>query len=185
MNLEDYNKLNEILEDFRQEEAELDLLLEHHLQCIRKADIIINNLIKSESDDYRVFSPRKMEIVHKEEIEQAYKDKSIYEEKNRELYRRKDVIDGRIIMLESVLNRQDYESLISEKDNSETKITQKDKLMREKMIQRISGMLIKLESGIEYMEQNHNIQAKQEFLITKKCMEELIGEIMEDNEHNE
>ncbi len=174
MSLEDYNVLNELLEDFRQEEAEVDIKIAYYIQCIKKADVILKKLKGSESDDYKVFSPRKMEVAYKDEIEQAYKEKSIYEEKNRELYRKKDLLSSRITKTMEILNRQDYNFSSLEESLAEI---EEERLFQRNNVRRLNDVLKKVESGNKFLERGQTIQARQEFITVRKSLEELIDDI--------
>ena len=105
MLLDDYNTLNEIVRELRQEAAEIDAQIEYNNRCIREADKYVNKITRSESDDYRVFSPRKPENLYKDEINRTIWEKSEYEEQNRNLVQKKDIIYDRIHRLEKILNK--------------------------------------------------------------------------------
>jgi len=169
--LENYQILDELLEEFRQEKTEIDMEIEYNDRYIKRADVVLKEFKNLESEDYKVFSPRRIEIVHKEEIEQADKEKSKYEEKNRDLSRKKNILNERIIKLEKILKEQDYDSMLLVKDGEERKSGEK---LQSESIKRLIEIFDKIDSGSHYLEQNQVVQARQEFMIIKKSLSDLL-----------
>lgn len=106
MTLEDYNTLNDMLLEFRREAGEADVQIDYNLRCIREAEVHLKSYQEMETDDFRVFSPRKAAIIHKEEIDKICDEKARCEEINKTLYRRREIINKNIVRLESVLSHQ-------------------------------------------------------------------------------
>ena len=77
----DYEALRGLLEEFRREAAQLDAQIDDTARKIREAEAFLAVYTDSQPDDIRVFSPRKAEILYKEEIRQKEKEKSVYEER--------------------------------------------------------------------------------------------------------
>ena len=75
MNIDDYNVLNDILADMRHELSEQNENMKYHEQCIKQDDIFIQSFTDSEPDDFKLFSPRNAEDVHRGEIEKTVSDK--------------------------------------------------------------------------------------------------------------
>ena len=74
----DYEALRGLLEEFRREAAQLDAQIDDTARKIREAEAFLAVYTDSQPDDIRVFSPRKAEILYKEEIRQKEKDKLLH-----------------------------------------------------------------------------------------------------------
>lgn len=99
----DYDTLREILEEFRQEEKGIRVRMEENSRLIREAQVHLNAFSESEPEDFRYFSPRSAENIHREEINGIRKEISVREEQNRKLNKRKKILAGRIESLRNVL----------------------------------------------------------------------------------
>lgn len=102
----DYEALRGLLEEFRREAAQLDAQIDDTARKIREAEAFLAVYTDSQPDDIRVFSPRKAEILYKEEIRQKEKEKSVYEERRGELSQKRETLEGRMTALQDVLSRQ-------------------------------------------------------------------------------
>lgn len=73
MNFDDYNTLENIIREMRQELMELEGKMKYNLQCIKEADVYARLLIDSEPEEYKMFSPRNVERVHGDEIKKPFR----------------------------------------------------------------------------------------------------------------
>ena len=71
MNFDDYNTLEKIAGQINQELNSVEDKIKYNLQCIKEAEVYAGLLIDSEPDDFKIFSPRNAEYVHRNEIEKA------------------------------------------------------------------------------------------------------------------
>ena len=67
MNLDNYNILKGIVKELRRELTELENEIQYNLRCMKEADIYVHSFLDEESADFKVFSPRNNENVHKNE----------------------------------------------------------------------------------------------------------------------
>lgn len=162
MRLEDYEVLNQILQEFRQEAAQIDVLIEHNTRSLREADACLDSLMDSESEDIKVFSPRKAEVVHKEEIQKIKSQRTVLEERGRDLDHKKAALAEKMKKLEDVLKNQrnDFSSHVELKKDS-----------YEKSLKDIRLLVKKMETSCDQMERNP-IQARQDMLIALKRLGE-------------
>ncbi len=86
------NKNLELLEDVYEslaaEKKELQTLVNQNLFKIEEISSYLKDLLQKEDDDYKVFSPRNLESIHKEQIEKNNAEKSSYEAENVEYYKK-------------------------------------------------------------------------------------------------
>lgn len=59
MILDDYNSLYDIWKELCQEVEEIEAQIQYNLQCIKEKEIYVDDFLKYETEDFRVFSPRK------------------------------------------------------------------------------------------------------------------------------
>lgn len=105
MMLDEYNGLCEMVEEFRQEAAGLDEKINSNEKRMAELEAHLKIYTESEPEDFKVFSPRRMETVYSEEIEKIRSEKSSREEENQELYQKKSVLDKRIHLISNIINR--------------------------------------------------------------------------------
>ena len=103
MRLDDYNTLKEMLSEFRREVTEIEEELYSDTERIRDMDARLRVFTDAEPEDFKVFSPRKMEAVHREEIKRIRQEKSVCENRGRELKEKKEFLIKYIEKLEKIL----------------------------------------------------------------------------------
>lgn len=159
---DDYDKLNGLLEEFLEEAAEADAQISDTARCIRETDAYLATYTGAEPDDVKVFSPRKMEMLYKEEIQKKKEEKSIYEERNRDLLRRKELLDRRIADLQDILSRrkQDFSSRM-ESAKEQYKASMKE----------LDSLADKIGESSGHIDKNP-FQARQDFAIIAKRLRE-------------
>ncbi len=102
MRSDDYNALNSVIIELRQELSALDCEIEKNTQRIKEADAYVKSLKGSEPADYKIFSPRDAESIHRDEIEKICEERHICEEKNEQLSARRKILSSQIKRLEKV-----------------------------------------------------------------------------------
>ena len=174
MILEDYNSLNEMWSELSQEASELETQIQYNLRCIREAEAYMNTFLKSETEDYKVFSPRKAEVIYKEEIQEAKNKIIFHEEDNKELYLKKNVIDGRMKKIEKILNHQNRNlTFLSVQEEDRQRIARD---LHDTSLQNLAHLIHKIELSALYIDKDP-IQAKLELAVIGKCLRETIDEI--------
>ena len=159
MRLEDYEELCEMLGELRQEAVELELQIDRNLRYIREAEAHLTAFMGSEPDDVKVFSPRKTETVHRSEIGRIKSEKSVYEEQNKELEKRKNILDKRIAGFEEILDRQSRENSKNRKEEERQEICPEE----------LDELISKIEKSSACIDRNP-IQAKQDFALTVRYL---------------
>lgn len=122
MRREDYDTLKEILEEYRQEEAGLRIRIEANCRYIRESQAHLNAYSESEPEDFRYFSPRSAENIHREEIKSIQKEISVREEQNKKLQRRKNILERRISCLRDLIERREPEAVIKSSEENEVQM---------------------------------------------------------------
>ena len=110
MRREDHDTLKEILEEFLQEGEGLRIRIEENCRFIRESQAHLNAFSETEPDDFRYFSPRSAENIHREEIKSIQKEIYVREEQNKKLQRRKNILEQRISCLRDLLEQREPEA---------------------------------------------------------------------------
>ena len=174
MIFDDYNSLSEIWNELSQEASELETQIQYNLRCIREAEAYVDTFLNSETEDYKVFSPRKAEIIYKDEIEEAKMRITSHEENNRELYQKKNVIDERIRRLETILNHQNRNLTFLNVQEEDRQRIARD--LHDTSLQNLSHLIHKIELSSMYIDKDP-IQAKLELAVIGRCLRDTIDEI--------
>lgn len=159
---DDYDKLYGLLEEFLEEAADVEAQISDTTRLIRETDAYLATYRGAEPDDVKVFSPRKMEILYKEEIQKKKEEKSLYEERSQCLLRRKEMLDGRIANLQDILSRrkQDFSSRM-EAGKEQYRASMKE----------LDSLADRIGESSGYIERNP-FQARQDFAIIAKRLKE-------------
>lgn len=169
MTLEDYNTLYEVLNERRRESEELKVRIEEHHSHIMEAGVHLKAIEGLETEDRNIFSPRKADILYKEEIRKIKEEKYFHEERSRSFQERKTVVDCQVAKLTTVLEHQKKDSFaFSEETQSQYKKQLKD----------LKEIIDRIEYSSAFIEKNP-IQARQDFLIIAKSLREIVDRLRE------
>lgn len=177
MIIEDYNNLSEMWNELFQEASELETQIQYNLRCIREAEAYMNTFLTSETEDYKVFSPRKAEVIYKEEIEEARNKIFSCEEDNKELRMKKSIIDERMKKIETILNHENHKNhsltFLSVQEQDRQRIARD---LHDTSLQNLAHLIHKIELSALYIDKDP-LQAKLELAVIGKCLRDTIDEI--------
>lgn len=174
MNLDDYNSLNNILKEQRLELMKLEDEIQYNLRCMREAEIYVQSFIDSEPDDFKIFSPRNAESIHKEKIEKTYKEKDSYEKQNKQLIAKRDALKKQVRQLEKILKHRDYDfTLLNIQEEDRQRIARD---LHDTSLQNLAHLIHKIELSSLYIDEDP-VKAKLELSIVNKILKETIDEI--------
>ena len=121
-NIEVLEEVLDVLEDERKHF--LDLVSQNEFR-MEEIDSYLRELSKSEDEDFKVFSPRNVENMHREQIEADVSEKKKYEEENKEYLKKisflKQLIDKVNIVIANLQFEKDQD--IPEENKNEDKDT--------------------------------------------------------------
>lgn len=163
MLLEDYSVLNELLEEIKQETADVERRMDANFRRIREAETYIHTIIASESEDFKVFSPRRAEVLYREELQEAREGSLACVQENKKLAERRELLNGRICRLRELLDFLDGEMRTQTKEAEDFQV---------KTIQSLKALAEKIDGSSAWIERNP-IQARQDFVIIGKCLRDL------------
>lgn len=174
MNLDDYSTLKKIAEQIRQEIKVLEDRIKYNLQCIKEAEVYVSLLIDSEPEDFKIFSPRNAENVHRNEIEKAYREKENCEKQNEQLYARKNLLCEQIKGLENILeHRKNGLTVLNIQEEDRQRIARD---LHDTSLQNLAHLIHKIELSTLYIDEDP-IKAKLELSVINNVLKKTIDEI--------
>lgn len=174
MNLDDYNTLEKIVQEMRQELSGLDDKIKYNLQCIKEADVYAHLLLDAEPDDFKMFSPRNAESVHKNELEKAYQEKENCKKQNEQLYIKRDQLYEQMKSLENILeHKEDGLMALSIQEEDRQRIARD---LHDTSLQNLAHLMHKIELSSLYIDEDA-IKAKLELSVVNKVLKKTIDEI--------
>lgn len=174
MNLDDYNTLEKIVQEMRQELGGLDDKIKYNLQCIKEADVYAHLLLDAEPDDFKMFSPRNAENVHKNELEKAYLEKENCKKQNEQLYIKRDQLYEQMKGLENILeHKEDGLMALSIQEEDRQRIARD---LHDTSLQNLAHLMHKIELSSLYIDEDA-IKAKLELSVVNKVLKKTIDEI--------
>ncbi len=174
MDFDDYNALEEIVKEMGQELKMIEEKIKYNLQCIKEADIYAGLLIDSEPEDFKFFSPRNAENVHKEEIAKAFQEKENCRCKNERLYERQNLLISHINVLQNILkHRTDGMIVLNIQEEDRQRIARD---LHDTLLQNLAHLIHKIELCSLYIDEDV-IKAKLELSVVNNILKKTIDEI--------
>lgn len=175
MDPEVYNVLTEIISELRQYRNNIDEKLRDNVCHIKEAEAYAQTFLGSESEeDIKVFSPRNIDSVYKNEIENIENKKSKYEEENKLLIQRKNDLSSRIERIEQILeNETDNLTVLSIQEEDRKRIARD---LHDTSLQNLTHLIHQIELSGLYIDKDP-LRARIELSIVNKRLKEIIEEI--------
>lgn len=174
MNFDDYQALAEIVQELRDELKKIDEKIKYNLQCIKEAEVYARLLTDSEPEDFKIFSPRNAENVHKEEIAKAFQEKENCKCKNEQLLARKDLLQKQIKVLSNILeHRNDGMTVLNIQEEDRQRIARD---LHDTSLQNLAHLIHKIELSSLYIDED-TIKAKLELSVVNNILKKTIDEI--------
>lgn len=98
--------LKEMIRELSEEKKGFQEKLNKNLNRISEIDAYLNSIYEKEDSDFKVFSPRNVENVYREQIEKAKQEKYSLENENQNFYRQVNRIEHYTENLQSVLDEE-------------------------------------------------------------------------------
>ena len=121
----------------------------------------------AEPEDFKVFSPRKMEAVHREEIERIRQEKSVCENRGRELKEKKEFLVKYIEKLEKILKCRKKDIIKGDEAERE---------LQDTVIHDLDQLVHKIEQSSSQIVGNP-VQAKQDFAVIGQSLRENVDKM--------
>ena len=111
MNSPSYEKLCVLLNQLKNEKADYVHQIEENTLQIAEARSYTLEIMGKEEEDFRVFSPRTIRDIYKEELDKSQEKQDVLENSNTSLQKKIDELDSYIILLDEVA--EEMNSLLS------------------------------------------------------------------------
>lgn len=149
---DNYDVINELLLELKHRLSDVNYQIHVNDLYMKEAEMHVKSLEESESEDFKLFSPRSMRDRYKEEIDKTVSSKIVYESKNRELNETKKILLERIENLENLLLQKEYisEDLYSQ-ENDRQRIARD---LHDTSLQDLIYIIHKLELCEMYIDEN-------------------------------
>lgn len=177
MNYNNYVMLNGLYEELIQEKNSIEEEINRNTLKIEEADSYIDSFMEKEGSDYKIFSPRNVESIYKEEINQIREEKLLYYSRNQELHHDKNILVSKINRIKSILK---IEKIFS-KNITVINIQEEDRQriardLHDTSLQNLAHLIHKIELSSLYIDQDP-VRAKLELSVVSKNLKDIIEEI--------
>lgn len=175
MNLENYSMLQDMLKELIEQRNEVQQKIQSNLFKIEESKVYLQSFLEKEDSDFKIFSPRSIETIHKEEIERIISVQSSYEEENRHLTEVLDKLLSRINGLEKLFKDEKVqnEKLIQIQEDERYRISRD---LHDTSLQNLTHLIHKIELSSMFIEQDP-LRAKLELSLVNKSLKSIIEEI--------
>lgn len=168
--------IQEIYQNLLIEADELEKKVKDNLFHISEIDKYLNSILDKEEEDFKVFSPRNVESIYKNDIEIHNKEKQQLEADNKVMYTRLSRIHECLITLKEVIEEKptnrNYEVLdIQEKERQRIA-----RDLHDTSLQNLAHLVHKIELASMYIDKD-SLQAKLELAAINKNLKAVIEEI--------
>lgn len=202
MKKESVKKLQNMYAEFMDERDRIQKQLDHNVNRIKEIDLYLDSIYKKEDSDFKVFSPRNVENVFKDTIEENKKEKEALENDNKNYYQLLSTLDSYLFALNEALppskREQDnsIESLLADNItnglSASTQVSLDERLnilsiqeeerqriardLHDVCLQNLAHLVHKIELSSLYIDKDP-IQAKLELAMVGRSMKEIIEDI--------
>ena len=169
-----YNILNDLLICFKQELFEINARIQRNLLYIKEEDACIKSIQESDSEDFKMFSPRSLSSLQKDEIAKANVRKTDFQKENKDLDEKKKVIENRVKILEEVLKQESHNLTALHVQEEDRNRIARD--LHDTALQNLTHLIHKIELCGLYIDEDP-IKAKLELSVIGKNLKEIVNEI--------
>ncbi|MCM1541162.1 MAG: sensor histidine kinase [Blautia sp.] len=175
MDPEVYNLLSEIVSELKQDRNGIDKKLRDNICHIKEEEVYAETFLGSEpEEDIKVFSPRNIDSVYRNEMKDIENRKSQYEEENKFLIEKRKNISARIERIESILeNGTDNLTVLSIQEEDRKRIARD---LHDTSLQNLTHLIHQIELSGLYIDKDP-LRARIELSIVNKRLKEIIEEI--------
>ena len=169
-----YNLLNELLTCLKQELFEINAKIQCNLLYIKEEDTCIKSLQESDSEDFKMFSPRSLNSLQKDEIAKANLRKADYQKQNEDLEEKKSVIESKVKIIEEILKQESHNLTALHVQEEDRKRIARD--LHDTALQNLTHLIHKIELCGLYIDEDP-IKAKLELSVIGVGLKETVNEI--------
>lgn len=168
--------LKETLHEILEEKVTFQEKVNKNLNRIAEIDAYLKSIYDKEDTDFKVFSPRNVENVYKEQIDKSNKEKYSLENENQHLYRQINRLNHYMDNIKNVLDDEESDLNIMSLNIQEKDRQRIARDLHDTSLQNITGLIHRIELSSIYIDKDP-IQAKLELASINKDMKSVIEDI--------
>ncbi len=170
--------INELLHNLTVDAEELEKRVNENLLQISEIDEYLNSIMEQEDKDFKVFSPRNVEHIYREEIQKHKEQKYKLEIENRSLYSRLNKCNAYFNAISEALNKETNSKNLKVLDIQEKERQRIARDLHDTSLQNLTYLVHKIELASMYIDKDA-LQAKLELATISKSLKSVIDEIRE------
>lgn len=174
------SSLKDMYDLFAEEAKKIEKEIQDNLEHISEIDKYLYSVHAHEDEDFKVFSPRNVDNIYKEEIDAHNAEKYEMENRNRLLYGRLNRLRSYLEILEQNMNGQPMSILVSRNlqvlDVQEKERQRIARDLHDASLQNLTHLIHKIELAGMYADQDIN-RAKMELVSVNKGLKAVIEEM--------
>lgn len=179
MKAKNYEALNNILNEYKLELSNIESRMNENSLKVQEAECYIGSILQEEAEDFKIFSPRKINNLHKTEINKSEQEKINYLRENDKLFFEKEKLLSKIESLECIMEEESNNE--NENDLIILKVQENDRRriardLHDTSLQNISYLIHKIELSSMFIDQDP-LRAKLELSVVNKHLRSVIDEI--------
>lgn len=179
MNEEKLVILEELLEESLQDKKKTQVKIEKNLNRISEIDSFLDSIRNHEESDFKVFSPRTSESLHKDEISKVNEEKIILNNSNDSYFKELNKIDDRIEKLSFLIRenkKTDDNMHLAFLDIQEKERSRIAKELHDSSLQNLAHLIHNIELASLFIDQDP-VRAKLELASCSQSLKQIINEI--------
>lgn len=122
--------LEELLDESLQEKKGIDDVIQKNLNRIAEIDSFINSIKNNEETDFKVFSPRSAESIHREELAKVEEEKKQLENSNDYYYKKLGKAESRTEKISSLIKDEKDRDITDDMQMTILSIQEKERSRR-------------------------------------------------------
>lgn len=179
MNEEKLVILEELLEESLQDKKKTQVKIEKNLNRISEIDSFLDSIRNHEESDFKVFSPRTSESLHKDEISKVTEEKISLNNSNDSYFKELNKIDNRIEKLSFLIRenkKTDDNMHLAFLDIQEKERSRIAKELHDSSLQNLAHLIHNIELASLFIDQDP-VRAKLELASCSQSLKQIINEI--------
>lgn len=176
MSDQNHSSLQEMYRNLSDEAEVLEKKIKDNLFHISEIDTYLNSIYEQEDTDFKVFSPRNVENIYREDIEAHKSEKYKLENDNKNLYSRLNKIRSYLEGLKDNLEEKSSSRNLEILDIQEKERQRIARDLHDTSLQNLAHLVHKIELASMYMDKDV-LQAKMELASVNKSLKAIIDEI--------
>lgn len=171
-----HSSLREIYQSLLDEAEGVQKKINENLVCISEIDEYLSSIYEQEDADFKVFSPRNVESIYKEDIDNHKTKKYKLEIDNRSLYSRQNKLNVYLAGLKEAIDEKPAERNLWVLDIQEKERQRIARDLHDTSLQNLAHLVHKIELASMYIDKDV-LQAKLELATVNKNLKAVIDEI--------